>query len=214
MEYFDLQALGLPPDIWLPFARHYESTRFTKNQMIYFQDSEADCFYYLKVGRVKTYISSEDGTEKSLTVYRSGSIFGEAAFFGEMPRVSSAVALTECEIIKINRKMAETEMGKNPAMTSALLKYLARTVQLLSDHVDDMAFLQADQRIARYLLSLPCDGNGTVVCTQDEIASSVSANRVTVCRILKRLQKSGYLETQYGGIKICDAAALQKIIER
>lgn len=214
MEYFNLQKLGLPADIWLPFAQHYESTRFIKNQMIYFQDSGADCFYYLKSGRVKTYISSEDGTEKSLTVYHAGSIFGEAAFFGEMPRVSSAVALAECEIIKINRKMAETEMAKNPALTSALLKYLARTVQLLSDHVDDMAFLQADQRIARYLLSLPRSRDGMVVCTQDEIASSVSANRVTVCRILKRFQEKQYLSTKYGGIQLYDPDALEQLIER
>lgn len=213
MEYFNLQKLELPADIWFPFAQHYESTRFVKNQMIYFQDSEADCFYYLKSGRVKTYISSEDGTEKSLTVYHTGAIFGEAAFFGEMPRVSSAVALAECQIIRINRKMAEAEMAKNPALTAALLKYLARTVQLLSDHVDDMAFLQADQRIARYLLSLPRDEEGMVVCTQDEIASSVSANRVTVCRILKRFQEKRYLETGYGGVRLRDIDALQQIIE-
>lgn len=212
MEYFSIRELDLPQNIWAPFAQHYDASHYVPNQMIYFQESRADCFYYLKSGRVKTFISSEDGSEKALTVYRAGNLFGEAAFFDEMPRVSSAVTLTACEIVKINRQMARTELAQNPELALALLKYLARTVRLLSEHVDDMAFLQTDQRIARFLLSIPSAPDGTVSCTQEEIASSVSANRVTVCRILSRFQRSGWIATGYGFIRILNPEALKKAI--
>lgn len=212
MEYFSIQELDLPKDIWAPFAQHYDASHYVPNQMIYFQESQADCFYYLQSGRVKTFISSEDGSEKALTVYRAGSLFGEAAFFDGMPRVSSAVTLTGCEIIKINRQMAVQEISRNPELALALLKYLARTVRLLSDHVDNMAFFQTDQRIARFLLSIPRAPDGTISCTQDEIASSVSANRVTVCRILNRFQRSGWLSTGYGSIRIIEPEKLKEIL--
>lgn len=211
MEYFSIQELDLPKDVWAPFAQHYASVRYTPNQMIYFQDSVANHFYYLKSGQVRTFISSEDGTEKVLNIYRQGNLFGEAAFFDEMPRVSSAVAATECDIVRIDRQMATQEISQNPELALALLKYLARTVRLLSEHVDDMAFLRTDQRIARFLLAAPRDKENKVCCTQDDIAAAVSANRVTVCRILNRFAKSGWLNTGYGFIQITKPDVLEQI---
>lgn len=211
MEYFSIQELDLPKDIWAPFAQHYASVRYVANQMIYFQDSQADCFYYLKSGEVRTFISSEDGTEKVLTIYRKGNLFGEAAFFDEMPRVSSAVAATECDIVRIDRQMATQEISQNPELALALLKYLARTVRLLSEHVDDMAFLRTDQRVARFLLSAPRGEDGVISCTQDDIAAAVSASRVTVCRILNRFARSGWLHTGYGSIQIKQADELEQM---
>ena len=211
MEYFSIEQLDLPSKIWAPFADYCECVTYEPNQMIYFQGSEAVCFYYLKSGRVKTFISSEDGYEKALTVYQSGNLFGEAAFFDEKPRVSNAVAVNRCEIVKINREMAEKQMKEYPALALALLKYLARTVRLLSVHVDDMAFLRADQRVARYLVSLSPAADGTLHCTQDEIASTVSANRVTVARILSQFQKNGWIETGYRFIRVLNEDALQEM---
>lgn len=214
MEYFSIQELELPQNIWEPFAQHYDAACYNPNQMIYFQESPAEYFYYLKSGRVKTFISSEDGTEKALTIYQAGNLFGEAAFFDELPRVSSAVALTHCEIVKINRQMAREELARSPELAMALLKYLARTVRLLSDHVDDMAFLQTDQRIARFLLSITPAHDGKIICTQEEIASTVSANRVTVSRILGQFQKHGWIATGYGSIQLLDKAALSKLLQQ
>ena len=210
MEYFSIQELELPQNIWNPFAQHYAAAHYNQNQMIYFQESHADCFYYLKQGRVKTFISSEDGSEKVLTIYREGNLFGEAAFFDEMPRVSSAIAITDCEIVRIDRQRATQEIAQNPELALALMKYLARTVRLLSEHVDNMAFLQTDQRIARYLLSLPRGTDARIHCTQDEIASAVSANRVTVCRILRQFAKSGCIATGYGTIQILSPEMLNE----
>ena len=212
MEYFSIQQLDLPQNIWAPFAQHYDAVHYAPHQMIYFQDSRAESFYYLKSGRVKTFISSEDGTEKALTVYQAGNLFGEAAFFDEMPRVSSAVTLTHCEIVRINRQMAQEELARSPELALALLKYLARTVRLLSEHVDDMAFLQTDQRIARFLLSISPASDGRIACTQEEIASTVSANRVTVSRILSRFQAQGWLVTGYGFVRILDREALEGLL--
>ena len=52
-----------------------ESVRtFEKNSVIYSQGEKADCFYYLKSGRVKIFVVSEDGREKTLSVSIGGSI--------------------------------------------------------------------------------------------------------------------------------------------
>lgn len=211
VEYFDKKEFDLPQNVWGDFATSYDSVHYNQGQMIYFQQSKAECFYYLKSGRVKTFISSEDGSEKVLTIHHSGNVFGEAAFFDELPRVSSAVTLSECEIVRINRTMLSDKLAQNPNLALSLLKYLARTVRLLSAHVDDMAFLQVDQRLARLLLSYAPE-DGLIHVTQDELASAVSANRVTVCRVLKKFQQDRLLITGYGTIRILNREKLQALI--
>lgn len=208
MEYFSIQELGLPSDIWRPLEQNRPALRYKAGQLIYLQDTTADSFYYLKSGRVKTFISSEDGTEKVLTVYQAGNLFGEASFFDDLPRVSSAVAVTDCQVVCISEADAQHQLLENPDLARALLKYLARTVRMLSTHVDGMAFRPAEERIIRYLLSLPREANGTISCTQDEIASAVSVSRVTVSRILNRFSKEKLLRTGYGFIQLLDVDAL------
>jgi len=208
MEPFNTPEMGLPPDIWRSFASGRAVVRCPEGYLIYLQQTEATCFYYLKRGRVKSFIQSENGNEKVLAVYNEGSLFGEASFFDELPRVSSAVALTPCEIVPIDRELVYAEIRKNPELAMAMLKYLARTVRLMSSHVDDMAFRPAQWRVARYLTSIRPDPDGSVPCTQDEIADSISVSRVTVSRVLREFSQKGWLSTGYRTIRLLDRNAL------
>jgi CRP/FNR family transcriptional regulator len=132
MEYFSLQELGLPEDIWAPFRTARQAQHYAAGQLIYLQDTPAEGFYYLLSGRVNAFLSSEEGDERVLAVYQSGNLFGEASFFNELPRVSSAITVTECDIVFISRSTAQTLLSENPQLAMALLKYLARTVWMLS----------------------------------------------------------------------------------
>ncbi len=210
MGYFSIKELGLPENSWAAFETHYPSVSFPPGRMIYLQGSSADRFYYLKAGRVKVFLNSEDGSEKILTVYEAGNVFGEASFFDELPRVSSAITVTCCEIVIIDRLTLEAEMQRNPQILLTITRVLARTVRMLSDHVDTMAFLRADQRIARYLLSVPEDEAHVIHCTQEEIAAAVSVSRVTASRVLNRFVRCGLLQTGYGSLRILDASGLEQ----
>lgn len=208
-----LRELDLPVNIWKPFATQRAGVRCSPGYLIYLQDTEATCFYYLKKGRVKSFIQSEDGAERVLNVYHEGSLFGEASFFDELPRVSSAMAVTACEIVPIDREMVHAEIAKDPALAMAMLKYLARTVRILSSHVDDMAFHPADWRTARYLLSLSPASDGSVPCTQDEIADSISTSRVTVSRVLREFAQKGWLTTGYRSVILLNRTALEEFCQ-
>lgn len=201
MELFNHGSMDLPAHIWRPFAESRASVRCSPGFLIYLQGTEATCFYYLKEGRVKSYIQSEDGAERVLNIYESGSLFGEASFLDELPRVSSAVALTPCQLVPIDRELVTQEIAKDPSLALAIMKYLARTVRLLSGQVDQMAFRPARWRVAKYLLSLSPAG-GLVHCTQDDIAASVSVSRVTVSRILNDFARQGWVELGYRSLTL------------
>ena len=204
--------LDFPAGIWETFAKSRPPVRCSPGYLIYLQDTEATCFYFLKSGRVKSFIQSEDGGERVLNLYTAGSLFGEASFFDELPRVSSALALTPCEIVPIDRELVTQEFARNPELALAMMKYLARTVRLLSEQVDQMAFRPARWRVANCLLTL-ASGAGAVSCTQDDIAAAVSASRVTVSRVLNEFAQRGWVELGYRTIRLAEPEPLKRLCQ-
>lgn len=201
--------LDFPAGIWEPFAKSRPPVRCSPGYLIYLQNSQATCFYYLKSGKVKSFIQSEDGGERVLNLYTAGSLFGEASFFDELPRVSSAVAVVPCEIVPIDRELVTQEFARNPELALAMMQYLARTVRLLSGQVDQMAFRPARWRVANYLLTLSPAG-GPVSCTQDDIAAAVSASRVTVSRVLSDFSRAGWIALGYRTIALLEPKRLKE----
>ena len=196
---WELLANGLPLQDYRP------------GQLIYLQGSQATHFYYISSGRIKSYLTSQDGAERILTVYRQGEILGEASFFDGQPRVSSATALTKCRIAAIDREHCDRTLRQNPQLSMSMIRYLAMTVRQLSTHVDDTAFLRADQRIARLLLALAEEDGVTVHCTHEFLGGAAGVSRVTVSRVLGQFQKCGMIHLGYGSIRLLEPKALERL---
>lgn len=210
--YGDAYSFTTETDLWRLFAKNLPVRTYEKNQMIYWQEEQADCFYCIKNGRVKVFLSSENGMEKTITIVEQG-ILGEAAFFDHMPRVSSAKALEKTELIAINRSGLIKSFSQDPDLAIRLLELMAHRVRLLSQQVDNMTFLQADQRVAQALLRLSApgeDGLLQVNLTHEEIANLAGTTRVTVSKLLTRFAKSGWIDTRYRAVVIKNPAALQE----
>jgi len=199
-------------DTWSLLAEGQTPQPYTPGQLIYLQGTEAEQFYYIQKGTVKCFISSESGDERTLTLHHTGELIGEAAFFDGQPRVSSAMAVTRCELVSVDRGRLNSIFARHPELALPMLEYLARTVRLLSAHVDG-TFLQADQRVARYLLTLPAAGvGGPLLCTHEEIGSAVGVSRVTVSRVLGEFQRRGWIGTGYRCIQIKNRRALEGLL--
>ena len=199
-------------DIWRPLAEGRTPQIYEPGRLIYLQDTQAEQFYYILSGTVKCFLSSGAGSERTLTLHHSGELIGEAAFFDRQPRVSSAIAVTRCELVSVDRQHLSEVFARHPDLAISMLEYLSRTIRLLSIHVDG-TLLQADQRIARYLLSLAPEADGTIRCTHEEIGAAVGVSRVTVSRVLGELTKAGAVSTGYRTLKIVNRSALRHMAE-
>ena len=200
-------------NIWTPLADGQPVLCKEPGELIYLQDTRADCFYYIVSGTAKCFISSPEGEERILTLPHAGELMGEAAFFDGQPRVSSAMAVTKCRLVAVDRRRLEQVFAARPDLAIAMLEDLARRVRLLSGHVDG-DFLSADRRIARHLLTLlpwPAD---TVRCTHEEIGASVGVSRVTVSRVLGEFDKRGWIKTGYKSLKLLDRQGLEAFLNQ
>lgn len=189
-------------------AQGQSPRRYNPGQFIYLQNTIPTEFYFLESGTARSFISSPEGVERLLTLHRTGDLMGEASFFDQSPRVSSAVAVTECQVISVDGPRLERILQAHPELALPLLRYLARTVRLLSGHVDDISFRPADRRLAGALLRQAGSG-AQLRTTHEELGTAVGASRVTVSRVLSRFAARGWIETGYGAICILDRPALE-----
>jgi CRP/FNR family cyclic AMP-dependent transcriptional regulator len=196
---------------WAVLEKSHPPKIFEKGEMIYWQGSHAEEFYYLKSGRVRIFLCSENGSEKTLSVTKPGRIFGEAAFFDGLPRVSSARAVTRSEVVPITRRRLMECIRQEPQLAVSLFAYLAQTIRMLSAQLDTVAFQNADERIARLLLQLSAEGK-TVSATHEDLAALAGVSRVTVSRILSDFCRRGWIQTQYREIRVIDIDALRRFL--
>lgn len=194
--------------VFSPLAEGRHPKTYQPGQIIYLQGTRAEEFYYLLQGTARSFITSHAGGERVLTIHHTGDLMGEASFFDECPRVSSATAITECQIISIDREALDDIFKMHSDLALPMLQYLARTVRLLSNHVDEATFLPAGQRLARYLLSEAEEGV-SFPCTHEELGFAIGASRVTVSRLLSEFTKKGFLKTGYRTLTVTNFSGLK-----
>lgn len=199
--------LDLPEELYEIFKTR--PVRFyNKNQMIYRQGEAAEGFYFLKKGKIKVFVNSPEGLEKNLTVYNRGDVFGEASFFDGYPRISSAKAITDSEIIMMDKSDILELFKKKPLLALKFIETLSKKVRMLSNEIDNMSFLSVDKRIAGFLLDLSQNSSGEIEISQDDIGIAVGVSRVTVSKILGSFASKGWIKTMYKKILIIDHEAL------
>ena len=175
---------------------------YWEKELIYRQEEKANWCYYLKKGQVKIFVSSENGTEKTLAIYKEQMLFGEAAFFAGHPRTTNAIATKESEVLVISKENILQCFGENPMLAWSIMSSLSQTVRLLSMQINEMSFLSAKKRLLQFLISEYEKGQGVISHTQEEIGALMGVSRVTISRELRELKRAGILEIHYGKLKI------------
>ncbi|MDP4119842.1 MAG: Crp/Fnr family transcriptional regulator [Bacillota bacterium] len=205
----------LPTDMQKLLIDSQMPKKYKKNDIIYEQGAEAYALYFVVKGQAKIYINSADGAERTLAIATEGSILGEAAFFLNVERISSAKAIVASEIIAVDRRNLLSLIQATPKLALTLLNVQADRIQTLSAEVDSMTFLQADCRIARLLLNAKIKKPiGFIVeLTHEEIGSIVGVSRVTVSKTLNCFANNGLIQTSYRRITIKNEVALKNIAQ-
>lgn len=205
-----LDFSSLPINAESIFKEFAQEKIYEKGSVIYRQEENASAFYFLKKGKVKVFFNSADGMEKTASLAESGSVLGEAAFFDQMPRVSTATTVTRCVIIPIDRPTLLKIFGKYPNLAMYLLTLQAKSIRMLSSQVTSMTFQKADKRISNALLQSKTEKN-VVNLTHEEIGNLVGVSRVTVSKILNGFAELGLIKTAYKSVVILNAEKLKKI---
>src|SRR5258706_5577843 len=147
---------------------------FAKNAVVVSEGDETDSLYILLSGRVKAFVSEEDGREVVLSTVGVGDYFGELVLDGG-PRSASIMTLEACRFFVIPRGDIEGLLDRNPAFPRHLIRMLIRKVRSLTQKVLDLALKDVYGRFAKFIDENAIEQKGTRVVperlTQHDIAA-------------------------------------------
>ena len=196
----------------LRWAEAQPGRRYENQAVIYHSGEDAGQFYCLIDGKVQIYMTSPEGIEKTITVYQNHALFGEAAFFDGSPRTTSARALVASRVVVIDRESILTCFREQPDLALSMICSLSRNVRMLSTQINEISFLPAEQRLARFLVEESGCGVRQVSYTHEEIGSMIGSSRVTVSRILRTCAEQRLIRTSYRKIEVLQPEQLSSLL--
>jgi CRP-like cAMP-binding protein len=176
---------------------------FPKKQTIFVQGDSSDAVFYIQKGKVRLTVVSKTGKEATIGILNEGSFFGEGCLTGQPLRLCSATAMTDCAVMKIDKKSMVEVLHREPAFSELFVAYLlARNVRYEEDLVDQL-FNSSEKRLARILLLLAHfgkDGKPEVAIpkiSQETLAEMIGTTRSRVSFFMNRFRKLGFI--RYNG---------------
>ena len=177
-------------------APHGAARSYPKNAVIIYEGDETDSLYVLLSGRVKVFVSEEDGREVVLSTIREGGYFG-VLVIDVGPRSASIMALEPCRCFVIPMGDIEGLLEHNPLFGRHLIHLLIGKVRSLVKQVRDLALKDVYGRFAKFVDENAIEHNGARVVperlTQQDIAARIGGTREMVNRIVKDLTAGGYI---------------------
>jgi len=171
-----------------------------RKQTIFVQGDPADAVFYIQKGKVQLTVVSKTGREATIGILTQGEFFGEGSLAGQTLRMGSATAMTECEIMRIDKKAMMEALHREQAFSDTFVAYLlGRNIRYEEDLVDQL-FNSSEKRLARVLLLLAHFGKDgvpeTVVpkISQATLAEMVGTTRSRVSFYMNRFRKLGFID--------------------
>jgi CRP-like cAMP-binding protein len=177
---------------------------FAQKQMIFQQGDPSDAVFYLQKGKIQLTVMSKTGKEAVIGILKEGDFLGESCLTGEPQRLCSAIALTDCSLMRIDKKTMMEVLHEEGALADIFVAYLlARNIQYEASLVDHL-FNSSEKRLARILLMLAHFGKEgepeTVIpkISQETLAEMVGTTRSRVNFFMNKFRKLGFINYDSG----------------
>jgi CRP/FNR family cyclic AMP-dependent transcriptional regulator len=181
---------------------------FPKKQTIFAQGDSADAVFYIQKGKVKLTVVSQTGKEATIGILNEGDFFGEGVLTGQPLRLCSATAMTDCSVMKIDKKSMNEVLHREHAFSDMFVAYLlTRNIRYEEDLVDQL-FNSSEKRLARILLLLAHFGKEgrpeTVIpkMSQESLAEMVGTTRSRVNFFMNRFREMGFVDYDGDGLRV------------
>jgi CRP/FNR family transcriptional regulator, cyclic AMP receptor protein len=173
--------------------------KFAKGALIIQEHDPGTSMFILVSGRVKAFSTDEDGREITFGVYEAGDYFGEMALDGGA-RSASVMALEHCECAPIDLDELLVCIQNDPAVAMALLRRVIARARAATAAARSLALYSAYKRLTHLFVDIAGTKKGNLPIeisdlSHQDIAARIGASREMVSRLLKDLERGGYVKT-------------------
>jgi CRP/FNR family cyclic AMP-dependent transcriptional regulator len=175
-------------------------SKYRANQIVYSQEDQADSVFYIHTGKVKVTVISAQGKEAIVAIRGPDEFCGEGSLTEKPLRLASVVAMTPCEIVRLEKETIAGLLHHEEKFSDYFLHHLlTRTARVESDLVDQL-FNSSEMRLARALLLLANYGVNMgpepipIKMNQEMLAEMIGTSRARVNHFMNKFRKLGLIK--------------------
>lgn len=225
MPAFDKRAVlrehplfgGLPSDVIDRLAAYAHTKAVSSGTTIFAKGDPGTSLFAVCSGTVKISNQSSDGKDAVFNLINAGEIFGEIALLDGQPRTADALALSNCELMVIDRRDFIPLIKAQPEIALKLIEFLCARLRHTSEQVEDVLFLDLPARLAKTLLWLAkrsktsSQAGRKVAITQREIGQIIGMSRESTNKQLRAWEEYRWVRLERGGVLVLAPDKLEEI---
>jgi CRP-like cAMP-binding protein len=194
---------GLLPFDTKAFGARYGSvvtTKYKAHSIVFSQGDVADSVYYIREGRVKLSVVSEQGREAVIALLDAGDLCGEGCLADQPLRMATATTMSECVLARLDKAGVVRAMHDDASFSEFLITYLLTQNTRLNENLIDHLFNSSEKRLARALLLLANFGREArkeqVISKIDQqtLAKMIGTTRGRVSHFMNKFRDMGFIE--------------------
>lgn len=178
------------------------------NRNVFRQGQPADSLFYIRRGKMKLTVMSQQGKEAIVAILGPGEFFGEGCLAGQPSRMATAVAMTDCTLDKIDKSLMTRMLHEQHDVSELFVRHLlSRNIRYEADLVDQL-FNSSEKRLARILLLLSHFGKESRAepvfprVSQDDLAQMVGTTRSRISHFMNKFRKLGFIDYDDSGLTV------------
>jgi CRP-like cAMP-binding protein len=182
--------------------------RLEEKDLVFSQGGPAEAVFYVRKGRVKLTVVSNTGKEAVLGIVSEGEFFGFSCLAGSRVYLKTATAMTDCELLRIDRDVMTRALHRNDALAALFVGTLVlQNIRAEADLVDQL-LNSSEKRLARALLLLAHVGNEATPATvtlkinQETLAAMIGTTRSRVNAFMNKFRDAGFVEYGRNGLHV------------
>jgi len=194
----------IPPVDWAAFLSGLLPGKtvleYGVDRTIFAQGDLADSVWYLQQGKVKLAVTSQQGKEAIVSVLGDNEFFGEGCLAGQLLRISTAAAVSDCTLYRIEKALMVRLLHEQHGIAELFVTHLlSRNIRFEEDLVDQL-FNSSEKRLARILLLLAHFGKESRTETvhpginQEHLAQMVGTTRSRVSHFMNKFRTMGFID--------------------
>ena len=184
-----------------------KAVEYPKKGIIFVQGDPAEAVFYIRKGRVKLTVTSEQGKAAVIGILNGGNFFGEGCIAGQLVRMMTASAMSDCMLLRIDKASMMAALHKRHQFSEFFVTYvLSRNIRYEADLVDQL-FNSSEKRLARILLLLARYGKEgrperiLPEISQETLAQMVGTTRQHISDFMNKFRRLGFIDYN-GGLEI------------
>ena len=205
----------LGPDAIDRLASYSRTKAVAAGTTIFERGDPGDCLFAVCAGTIKISNRSSEGKDAVFNLINAGEIFGEVALLDGHERTADAQAITDCELMVIDRRDFIPMVSNQPDLALKLIELLCARLRHTSEQMEDIMFLDLPGRLAKTLLWLAANSKSShgrkVSITQREIGQIIGMTRESTNKQLRAWEERNWVKLERGGIVVLNPASLSAI---